>query len=816
MNGLRIASVHGAPLIALGLIVGAAMADSTLWLSSSGGLFTDVTKWSNGMPNSADDLASFNAGGVTTYTITFPAGNFPPGPTNYLTGTTAIGANRVTFVPVTGPTLGEVIYTNTAILIGAPAATPASLTTSIQELVTTSAQLGVGAGSPGTLNVNGGTFKVVGNSADYDLIVGGDARGTITVNSVMNLTGTQGNAVLGKLAGVTGTVNVDGNGATWTNATGNPNSPLAVGGFGTGFLNITLGGKVDDFDAIIGRETGSIGTVTVNGAGSTWTNRGTARVGGGGAGQLQVAFGGTVINNNLIVGGAAGGTMAITNGGRVFDTTSAVGETPPNGHGIVDVVGPGSRWTQTTDLRLGSQFSSGGDTASGTLRISDGGEVVTGRNAFVGSVGSGTVTVAGSGSSWSVGGEMIVADDSQVIVEAGAVLTNNIAIVQGAVSVDEVGGAVWNVNDYLVVAGPPSFGSASVGIASLGDAAHLNSRVAFVGANGGSGQVFVNGAGTIWSNPEDLFVGFDRKGEVFVTEGAQINSGPVQLGSAPFGAGFVTVDGSNWTSDAEFKVGIAGTALLTVMGGGAVSAEEVIVGPRGTIQGTSHVAANVLNGGTIAPGSPDPAIQGSSLGTLFIDGDYEQTSAGRLNIQLSSLSIFDKLVIDGHAVLDGNLNGSLLDGFMPAVGSEFQILTATGGIEGAFDLSFTAIGPISGGPTWILDYSNTDVVLRRIMPPTGDYNRNGTVDAADYTVWRNSFNQTGLALAADGNGDGQITRLDFDVWKLHYGESFGSGAGAISPANQAEVPEPTSLFFLFIGAAACFAKRIGRDIFAQR
>jgi T5SS/PEP-CTERM-associated repeat protein len=331
--------------------------------------------------------------------------------------------------------------------------------------------------------------------------------------------------------------------------------------------------------------------------------------------------------------------------------------------------------------------------------------------------------------------------------------------------------------------------------------------VAFVGANGGAGQVFVNGAGTSWSNPEDLFVGFDRKGEVFVTEGAQINSGPVQLGSAPFGDGFVTVDGSTWTSDAEFKVGIAGTALLTVVGGGAVSAEEVIVGPRGTIQGNSHVAANVLNGGTIAPGSPDPAMQGSSLGTLFIDGDYEQTSAGRLNLQLSSLSIFDKLVIDGHAVLDGRLNGSLLDGFMPAVGSAFQILTATGGIEGTFDLTFTAFGPIAGGPTWILDYSNTDVVLRRIMPPTGDYNRNGTVDAADYTVWRNTLGQMGAGLAADGDDDGMITQMDYTVWKSHYGETAGSGASLSTNANSAEVPEPNTIALMLLAIIALRLKR---------
>ena len=40
-----------------------------------------------------------------------------------------------------------------------------------------------------------------------------------------------------------------------------------------------------------------------------------------------------------------------------------------------------------------------------------------------------------------------------------------------------------------------------------------------------------------------------------------------------------------------------------------------------------------------------------------------------------------------------------------------------------------------------------------IVPPSlaGDYNGDGVVDAADYTVWRDTFGQTGADLAADGD-----------------------------------------------------------------
>ncbi|TWT90756.1 hypothetical protein Mal64_11530 [Pseudobythopirellula maris] len=56
----------------------------------------------------------------------------------------------------------------------------------------------------------------------------------------------------------------------------------------------------------------------------------------------------------------------------------------------------------------------------------------------------------------------------------------------------------------------------------------------------------------------------------------------------------------------------------------------------------------------------------------------------------------------------------------------------------------------------------------------GDYNRNGVVDAADFTVWRDALGQTGLTplTGADGDGDGQVTRADYDVWVSHFGLEF--------------------------------------------
>jgi hypothetical protein len=54
----------------------------------------------------------------------------------------------------------------------------------------------------------------------------------------------------------------------------------------------------------------------------------------------------------------------------------------------------------------------------------------------------------------------------------------------------------------------------------------------------------------------------------------------------------------------------------------------------------------------------------------------------------------------------------------------------------------------------------------------GDYNHNGIVDSADYTVWRDTLGQLVSPFnGADGSGDGIVNHADYDVWKSHFGQS---------------------------------------------
>jgi hypothetical protein len=76
----------------------------------------------------------------------------------------------------------------------------------------------------------------------------------------------------------------------------------------------------------------------------------------------------------------------------------------------------------------------------------------------------------------------------------------------------------------------------------------------------------------------------------------------------------------------------------------------------------------------------------------------------------------------------------------------------------------------------------------------GDYNHNGTVDAADYVVWRK-----GLETAYSQN--------DYNVWRANFGKTAGSGSGATA---NAAVPEPSTLLLTMFAAAGWRVRR-GRN-----
>ena len=81
--------------------------------------------------------------------------------------------------------------------------------------------------------------------------------------------------------------------------------------------------------------------------------------------------------------------------------------------------------------------------------------------------------------------------------------------------------------------------------------------------------------------------------------------------------------------------------------------------------------------------------------------------------------------------------------------------------------------------------TSTDNTVTFSSLPLGDYNQDGTVDAADYTVWRDSLGANVAAFAgADGSGNGVVDQADYEVWKANFGAvATGAGGAAFAVAS---------------------------------
>jgi hypothetical protein len=82
----------------------------------------------------------------------------------------------------------------------------------------------------------------------------------------------------------------------------------------------------------------------------------------------------------------------------------------------------------------------------------------------------------------------------------------------------------------------------------------------------------------------------------------------------------------------------------------------------------------------------------------------------------------------------------------------------------------------------------------------GDYNSNGTVDAADYVMWRKGV--APLANEVDVIGGTGVTNSgDYTAWRARFGNISGSGSGLEVEA----VPEPTTAVLMLVAGLATVA-----------
>jgi hypothetical protein len=208
--------------------------------------------------------------------------------------------------------------------------------------------------------------------------------------------------------------------------------------------------------------------------------------------------------------------------------------------------------------------------------------------------------------------------------------------------------------------GGTSAGSFAV---SAGATLNFGSYQFRLGAGSGVSGAVVFSAGSV-----DVLAGYAVTGTTSVTgantqvtflgdpsSGAFSNAGTVTVGVG----GTLTVSGT-YTQTAGTTNLYAAT--LTAVG---VNFQGGTVFASGTING------NVTNAGQLTLGGP------FTPGVLTVNGNYTQAAAGTLVLKVGGPAVtqFDQLHVSGSATLSGTLAVQLIDGYLPDIGANFQVLT---------------------------------------------------------------------------------------------------------------------------------------------
>lgn len=135
------------------------------------------------------------------------------------------------------------------------------------------------------------------------------------------------------------------------------------------------------------------------------------------------------------------------------------------------------------------------------------------------------------------------------------------------------------------------------------------------------------------------------------------------------------------------------------------------------------------------------------------------------------------------------------DGSLPDLAGFLRLAADSDLIDAGTPISF-----VFNGVTYNLPYNDSapDLGAYEFEAPMGlmgDYNDNGVVDAADYAVWRDVMSGGG-SLTNDSTPT-SVDEADFWFWREHFGDTPGSGAGALRAPN---VPEPGTLWLMLVAA----------------
>ena len=443
-----------------------------------------------------------------------------------------------------------------------------------------------------------------------------------------------------------------------------------------------------------------------------------------------------------------------------------------------------------------------------------GAELVAGNYLGVGHTGAGWGPNATNNQAEIINGATAVASHILMAITPGA--PNNTLTVSGAgskLTLSGVGGEsaigrqgnnnLFQIDNGAVVDGGAYF------VLGRETSSNNNQILLDDGSLTGTGIEIRRGNVTVTNGSVDLNQFYNEEDEIW--EGGGIIAIDAGTSSFTFNNGTVHSVNADINNGEAFTVGDGGSATYFMKTGSD--------GNRGThsfADGVSLSSNAVLSGdGNIAgdvSGTAGAVVEvGESTGLINVNGAWDNTGVD-IGLELADLSTslvpgeeHDRLDITGVFTHGGSVTIDI-SGYVAPSSQPLKLIGWGGQAGNSSDTSVLFVG---GGPLPVEYLSDGLYVTLDTVELAGDYNGDGTVNAADYTIWADTLGETVVpGTGADGVDDGFIDKWDYELWKDHFGSTIGAASGS-SLSGQSAVPEPAG-WVLCLGLAVVGNVRAAR------
>lgn len=279
--------------------------------------------------------------------------------------------------------------------------------------------------------------------------------------------------------------------------------------------------------------------------------------------------------------------------------------------------------------------------------------------------------------------------------------------------------------------------------------------------------------------------------------------GPIEFGAWGFGSVFdVNTLGYNslWSNDIRGSGGLikrgAGTLVMSgqntytgatqilggklVVNGSIASSAQLTVGKEATLGG-SGVVGDTLVAGRVAPGN--------SIGTLTVDGNYQQLAGSVLEIEINETGQSDRINVTGAADIQG---------------AKLEVLGLRAGALGQ-DFSFFSAGSLAVGSFFDTSGLNRAFIDMNTVMSGASFNLQVRRNNATFTSVAETGNQRATAAAISAQGLGGAAYDEFvllpnagqgpDVLDQFSGEIYASAQSALLETSGALYRASTNRLF---------------------